>query len=338
MEITSKLLQSLFVDLGIAVIPKCESDSPLCKLFHFNVCNIKDINLVEKQVETISKFLKTNLVYEESSVAHFALRLNKENRKLVDFAEEQYQSKINYDCEKLKVFAGIDAENNIICFDLKDMPHILIAGTTGSGKSVMLKSMICSLMLSEETILFDFIDTKRVELSKFKTIINSRFAPTYIDALEILADVCNEIENRYSALEQNPNLEFFSRIIVIDELNDLMMASKKTVEDYIVKIAQLGRSCGIYLIIATQRPVVSTLTGNIKANIDCRIALKTTSNIDSRNILGHGGAEKLNGKGDALLKLPTNSDEIHIQCPFISDSEIESIIDEYNSKTICVDD
>ena len=116
-----------------------------------------------------------------------------------------------------------------------------------------------------------------------------------------------------------------------------MMASKKAVEQYIVKIAQLGRACGVYLIIATKRPVVETLTGNIKANIDCRLALKTTSAIDSRNILGHSGAEKLNGKGDALLKLPTNNNEIHIQCPFIDNLEIEKIVENYNADTIVVD-
>lgn len=337
MEITSRLLQSLLMDLGISVIPKYESDSPLCKLFHFNVCRIKDINIIPKQSPILSKFLKADIQYEESSVAHFALRLNKTERQKVLFNNKMYESKVGYNYNELRIFAGIDAENKVVSFNLQDMPHMLIAGTTGSGKSVMLNSIICSLMKSEETILFDFIDTKRVELSKFKNIKNASFSPTPIDALEILADVCMEIDYRYSVLEDNPNADFFSRVVVIEELNDLMMSSKKAVEQYIVKIAQLGRACGVHLIIATQRPVVETLTGNIKANIDCRLALKTTSAIDSRNILGHSGAEKLNGKGDALLKLPTNNNEIRIQCPFIENSEIEKLVENYNSETILVD-
>lgn len=337
MEITSRVLQSLLIDLGISVIPKFESDSPLCKMFHFNVCSIKNISAIPKQIPALSKFLKVDIEYEDSSVAHFALRINKTERPKIPFSSPQYQKQIDFNYDKLNIFAGVDAENRVVCFDLQDMPHMLIAGTTGSGKSVMLNTIVCSLMKSEETILFDFIDTKRVELSKFRNVKNSRFAPTPIDALEILADVCDDIDYRYSILETNPNASFFSRVVIIEELNDLMMASKKAVEQYIVKIAQLGRACGVYLIIATQRPVVETLTGNIKANIDCRLALKTTSAIDSRNILGHSGAEKLNGRGDALLKLPTNNNEIHIQCPFIDNLEIEKIVENYNADTIVVD-
>lgn len=336
MKITSKLFQSLFIDLGIAVVPKLETDSPLCKLFHFNVCQIKDITSIPKHIPTIAKFLKIDVQYEESSIAHFALRLNKTERQLICFNDDFYSQQVCFNNDKLQIFAGVDAENKVISFNLQDMPHLLIAGTTGSGKSVMLNTVICSLMKSNETILFDFIDTKRVELSKFKTIKNARFAPTCIDALNILADICEDIEYRYSQMEEDKNSLFFKRVVIIDELNDLMITNKKAIEPYIIKIAQLGRACGVHLVVATQRPVVATLTGDIKANIDCRIALKTASAIDSRNILGHNGAEKLNGKGDALLKLPSYDNEIHIQCPFINETEINNMISLYNQKSIFI--
>ncbi|MBQ5773571.1 MAG: DNA translocase FtsK [Acetobacter sp.] len=181
------------------------------------------------------------------------------------------------------------------------------------------------------------IDTKRVELSPYKQIGEKcEVATSFERGVQILKEVCYQIDARYELMEKfgyrtMPN-NLYRVIVVIEELSDLMMASKKAVEKHIVKIAQLGRACGVHLIIATQRPTVDVVTGQIKANIGCRFALKTTSAIDSRNILDKSGAEKLSGKGDCLLKLPETTDEIHLQCPYISDKDIEKTIKNYSGR------
>ena len=182
---------------------------------------------------------------------------------------------------------------------------------------------------------FTMIDTKRVELSPYKKLGEDwcSVSTNAIDAIEKLKEMCDKLDARYTLMEQNgwrkiPD-NYFREIVVIEELGDLMMVSKGLVEKFIVKIAQLGRACGIHLIIATQRPTVDVVTGSIKANIGCRFALQTTSGVDSRNILGHSGAELLKGSGDCLLKLPDKPEEIHLQCPLVSDDDILEIIENF---------
>lgn len=327
-------LASLFLQLGIATVCVGVTDSIAYTSYHFKVCRIEDFKNTEKQVPVISAFLQIPIIYSKSTIGHFALVIPKDKVSKINLLSK---SNLKHFKKDYSIFAGIDLENKPVVFNLKDNPHILIAGTTGSGKSVMINSIICQLLLNTNyNTSFYMIDTKRVELSKYKKLRypSCQVATDFVTAINYLSEVCDLIDIRYLEMEKKhqtclDNNEAFRIIVVIEELNDLMMASKKAVEQYIVKIAQLGRACGVHLIVATQRPVVETLTGAIKANIDCRIALKTTSSIDSRNILGHGGAEKLRGKGDALLKLPTNSDEIHIQCPFISLEEIDEVVEKY---------
>lgn len=338
MEITSKKLASLLLELGVPVTCVAETESPSYMSYHFEVCRISDFKNVERQIPILSAFLQKNIIYEKSNIGHFALMIAKDKRTDIYLLDKKYKNIVGNIEKPFTIFAGIDTENNKISFNLKDVPHLLIAGTTGSGKSVMINSVICELLLnSPYMIKFTMIDTKRVELSRYKKLgdKNCRVATDFVTAINYLKDVCDDIDARYEIMEKNnwvniPD-DFYREVVVVEELNDLMMASKKAVEQYIVKIAQLGRACGVHLLIATQRPVVETLTGAIKANIDCRIALKTTSSIDSRNILGHSGAEKLKGKGDALLKLPTNDEEVHIQCPFISPEEVDDIVEKYNA-------
>ena len=328
-------LASLFLQLGIATVCAGVTDSASYTSYHFKVCRIADFKNAEKQVQVISAFLQKPIIYSKSNIGHFALMMPKEKTSQINLLDKNNFK--NYQ-EEFSIFAGVDTENNPIIFNIKDNPHILIAGTTGSGKSVMINNIICQLLInSNYKTSFYMIDTKRVELSRYKKINNPfcQVATDYVTAINFLEEVCSIIDMRYEQMEQEGKVKIDDDearyIVVIEELNDLMMASKKAVEQYIVKIAQLGRACGVHLLIATQRPVVETLTGAIKANIDCRIALKTTSSIDSRNILGHSGAEKLKGKGDALLKLPTNDEEVHIQCPFISPEEVDDIVEKYNA-------
>jgi S-DNA-T family DNA segregation ATPase FtsK/SpoIIIE len=325
-------IKKLFYDLGIPVFLKKIQESPSYITYHFNVASIKSLEQTEKKTKLISKFLGKQMLYKDSDFAHFALSVPKEENKGVNLADKKYEHLFN----KNKIFAGVDENNNPVTIDLEQIPHILIAGTTGSGKSVMMNAVICSLLKGKnKTHSFTMIDTKRVELSPYKNLGNHfcRISTEPSSAIETLEDICSTMDARYMIMEANgwkcvPD-SYPREIVVIEELGDLMSISKGVVEQYIVKIARLGRACGIHLIIATQRPTTDVVTGEIKANIGCRFALQTTSSIDSRNILGHNGAEKLRGSGDCLLKLPNKADEIHIQCPFVSDDNILKIIQEF---------
>ena len=225
---------------------------------------------------------------------------------------------------------GIDSTGKQVLLDFKEISHVLIAGTTGSGKSVLLNSLIASMQFNSawnDMQLF-LIDCKKVELSHFK---NYKTVNNVIEdveqATDLLAIMCDIMDNRYSIMESKnikrwDGLEFY---IVIDELADLMLTSDYKIEQYLVRLAQKSRAAGIHLIVATQRPTVNVITGLIKANIPCRIALKVASVKDSMVILDHKGAESLCGKGDGLIKYPDKVQEIRFQTCLTSDENIKEI-------------
>lgn len=247
---------------------------------------------------------------------------------------------------KLNVALGKDITGNIICADLAKMPHLLVAGTTGSGKSVCLNSMIVSLLYnaSPDEVRLLMIDPKMVEFTIYNGIAHLE-VPVVSNprkAAGALGWAVGEMERRYAMFAENGvrdikgfNLLAESRadlkkihqiVIFIDELSDLMMVSPKEVEDSICRLAQKARAAGIHLVIATQRPSVDVITGIIKANIPSRIALSVSSQIDSRTILDASGAEKLLGNGDMLFNPVGSSKSLRVQGCFISDSEVESVV------------
>lgn len=330
-------IKELLYELGVPVIQRAKREAPNCISIHYDLVKIDQLNQLERKVKFLSAYLHKDIVYERSDIAHFSLRIPKE-KEVVGFYDNEYDYVFNKNIVKdLDIFMGVDNDNVPRVFNLNDVSHILVAGTTGSGKSVMINNIICSLLRNcdkNHKPTFTMIDTKRVELSQYKTLGDDcKIATDPIKAIELLEDACLRVESRYALMEERgwrkiPD-SYFRHIVVIEELGDLMLSSNGAVEKYIVKIAQLGRACGVHLIIATQRPTVSVVTGAIKANIGCRVALQTTSAIDSRNILGHNGAERLRGEGDCLLKLPNRSDEIHLQCPYISNDDIDRTIKDF---------
>ena len=225
-------------------------------------------------------------------------------------------------------------ENGPIYIDIATAPHILIAGTTGSGKSVMMHNIIISLIYKNTpaSAQFYFIDPKMVELSIYENIpltVSCDVMPAA--ALSTLTAIHRIMMSRYKRMKKagirNAAGAGFPHIyIFIDELADLMFTSRRETEKYISSIARLGRAAGIHLIVATQRPTRDVLTGQIKLNIPCRIALAVPAAVDSVTILGHKGAESLTGRGDALLKTPESIETIHFQGCYISDTELNSII------------
>jgi S-DNA-T family DNA segregation ATPase FtsK/SpoIIIE len=250
----------------------------------------------------------------------------------------------------------IDNENFIV--DLASMPHLLMAGATGQGKSVGLNAILVSLLYKKHPsqLKFVLIDPKKVELSIYKVIENHFLAklPGEEDAIitdtkkviNTLNALCIEMDNRYDLLKEagcrnikEYNEKFVARklnpekghqflpfiVLVVDEFADLIMTAGKEVEMPIARLAQLARAIGIHLIIATQRPSVNIITGTIKANFPARIAFKVSSKIDSRTILDTGGAEQLIGKGDMLISY--NGEVVRLQCAFVDTPEVDKIVD-----------
>lgn len=331
-------LKEILSDCGIKCTFKGIEYCPSYIIYHFNLYNITQLSKISKVVKYVSAYLHLNVEQRESDVGHFALAIEKTKKETIYFSNNTIQKQIMSD-KPYSMIIGIDDRNQAQTISLNDVPHILIGGATGSGKSVLLNNMICSLIRkhNENELDLVLIDTKRVELGIYKDIpqLATPIVNNVDSAINTLEIVCKIMDDRYKKMEEmgiRNGIDHFSKlVVVIDELADLMITSDKYIEKYIVRIAQLGRACNINLIIATQRPTVDVVTGSIKANIPCRIALQTLSSRDSINILDHKGAENLKGKGDCLLKLPTEVKEIHLQCPFIRDEDIEKIIKGINN-------
>lgn len=255
------------------------------------------------------------------------------------------------DSSKLLAPLGLDIMGNIQYFEINKAPHMLIAGATGSGKSVCINNIITSILMRAKPneVKMILVDPKKVELNCYEGVPHL-MRPVVTDpkkASVALQKVCSIMEDRYEMfansgtrnitsyneyVEKNksrkPELEKLPYILVIiDELADLMMVASKEVEESIMRITQLARAAGIHLIVATQRPSTDVITGLIKSNIPTRISFMVSSFVDSRTILDMGGAEKLLGKGDMLFLPPGEPSPIRIQGSFVSDEEIERVVE-----------
>jgi DNA segregation ATPase FtsK/SpoIIIE, S-DNA-T family len=260
--------------------------------------------------------------------------------------------------KELPVALGKTISNEALIIDLAKMPHLLVAGATGQGKSVGLNVILTSLIYKKHPsqLKFVLVDPKKVEMSLYSKLERHFLAklPNSEEAIitdtrkvvHTLNSLCIEMENRYEILKdagarnlKEYNTKFVARklnpkeghrflpyiVLVIDELADLMMTAGKEVETPIARLAQLARAIGIHLVVATQRPSVNVITGVIKANFPARLSFRVTSKVDSRTILDTGGADQLVGQGDMLLS--SGSDVVRLQCPFIDTPEIEKVVD-----------
>ena len=260
--------------------------------------------------------------------------------------------------KELPIALGKTISNEVLVIDLAKMPHLLVAGATGQGKSVGLNVILTSLLYKRHPsqLKFVLVDPKKVEMSLFSKIERHYLAklPNSEEAIitdtrkvvHTLNSLCIEMEHRYEMMKdagarnlKEYNTKFVARklnpqdghrfmpyiVLVIDELADLMMTAGKEVETPIARLAQLARAIGIHLVVATQRPSVNVITGVIKANFPARLSFRVTSKVDSRTILDTGGADQLIGQGDMLLS--AGSDVIRLQCPFVDTHEVEKICD-----------
>ena len=250
----------------------------------------------------------------------------------------------------LRFGLGKDIAGNVVCADLDKMPHLLIAGSTGSGKSVCINDIILSFVYGKkpDDVRLILIDPKQVELRVYSPMPHL-LMPVVTDpkkaagalkwaVMEMdqryrkMSKVNARSVSRYNSLQEDDSEKLPRLVIIIDELADLMMVAAKDVEESICRIAQLGRAAGIHLIVATQRPSTDIITGLIKANIPSRIALAVSSAVDSRVIMDTGGAEKLLGKGDMLFHANGAGKPVRTQCAFVSDEEVEDIMDFFSSQ------
>ena len=243
---------------------------------------------------------------------------------------------------KLAVALGLDVSGKAVVADLAKMPHVLIAGQTGSGKSVCINTFLSSMLLraSPSEVKIILVDPKRVELTGYNGIPHL-LSPVIVDPKEVLSALrwlIGEMDRRYKLFSQAGarNIDGYNEmsgfqalpfiVLVIDELADVMLFSPVEVEDSITRIAQMSRATGIHMVLSTQRPSVDIITGLIKANIPCRIAFAVASQVDSRVILDGQGAEKLLGKGDMLYLPPEQAKPVRIQGAFVSDEDITSLV------------
>ena len=261
---------------------------------------------------------------------------------------------------KILVTLGKDIMGKAILADLTKMPHLLVAGSTGSGKSVCINTIICSILMryKPNEVKLVLVDPKKVELTNYKGIPHL-LCPVVSDPKQasiVLQKVVNEMEKRYDIFaekefkniagynewvekenKKNPDNKISKMpyiVVIIDELADLMLVASKEVQDSIMRITQMARAAGIHLIVATQRPSTDIITGVIKNNIPSRIAFSVSSAIDSRTILDSSGAESLLGKGDMLYLPMGESVTTRIQGCFISDNEINKLIEYQKYKDI----
>ena len=271
---------------------------------------------------------------------------------IVSLREVLESEENNMPNQKLLIGFGRDVTGQAVLAELNKMPHLLVAGSTGSGKSVCINGIITSIMMRAKPheVKMMMIDPKMVELNMYNGIPHL-LAPVVTDprkASQALKKIVSEMERRYELFshtgtrnmqgynehidrwneeneEKHPKLPFI--VVIVDELADLMMVASSDVEDSITRLAQMARAAGIHLIIATQRPSVDVITGIIKANIPSRSAFAVSSAIDSRTILDMGGAEKLLGRGDMLFLPAGSSKPVRVQGAFLSDAEVERIVD-----------
>jgi len=334
-------LEKILMDFGVSGNIKKVSHGPVVTLNEFEpAAGVKVSKIIN-----LSDDIARNTSSESARIATIpgsntvGIELPNNIRENVYLSEILSNSDFKKREIKLPIALGKNISGKPIVGDLTSMPHLLIAGTTGSGKSVCINTIILSLLYrhTPDKCKFILIDPKMLELSTYEGIPHL-LCPVITEAKKaasVLGWVVKEMESRYRLMTKEGvrNIDGYNAkhklampyiVVVVDEMSDLMLVAGKEIENYIQKLSQMARAAGIHIIMATQRPSVDVITGTIKANFPTRISFQVTSKIDSRTILGEQGAEQLLGKGDMLYMSSANR-IVRIHAPFVSDNEIEKI-------------
>jgi S-DNA-T family DNA segregation ATPase FtsK/SpoIIIE len=340
-KIDEKTLEKILLDFGVEGNIKKVSRGPVVTLNEFEpAAGIKVSKIIN-----LSEDIARNTSSESARIATIpgnntiGIELPNSSRENVYLSEIISSTNFLKKEIKLPIALGKSISGIPIVGDLTSMPHLLIAGTTGSGKSIYINTIILSLLYKHtpEKCKFILIDPKMLELSTYEGIPHL-LCPVITEAkraASVLGWVVKEMESRYRLMTREGvrNIDGYNSkhklpmpyiVVIVDEMSDLMLVAGKEIEGYIQKLSQMARAAGIHIIMATQRPSVDVITGTIKANFPTRISFQVTSKIDSRTILGEQGAEQLLGKGDMLYMSSANK-IVRIHAPYVSENEIEKI-------------
>ncbi len=340
-KIDESFLEKILLDFGVEGKIKKINHGPVVTLHEFEpaagVKVSKIINLSEDIARnTSSESARISTIPGRNTIG---IEIPNSSRENVYLSEIISNSSFNKKDIKLPISLGKNISGIPLIGDLSSMPHLLIAGTTGSGKSICINTIILSLLYKHppNRCKFILIDPKMLELSTYEGIPHL-LCPVITEpkrAASVLGWVVKEMENRYKLMTKVGvrNIDGYNSkhklampyiVVIVDEMSDLMLVAGKEIEGYIQKLSQMARAAGIHIIMATQRPSVDVITGTIKANFPTRISFQVTSKIDSRTILGEQGAEQLLGKGDMLYMTSANK-IVRIHGPYVSETEIEKI-------------
>ena len=340
-DINEDFLEKVLMDFGVDGKIKKINYGPVVTLNEFEpaagVKVSKIINLSEDIARnTSSESARISIIPGSNTIGIELPNLTRENVYLGEVIKDGNFKKKDI---KLPIALGKSISGKPIIGDLSAMPHLLIAGTTGSGKSVCINTIILSLLFrhTPDKCKFILIDPKMLELSTYEGIPNL-LCPVITEAKKaasVLGWVVREMENRYKLMTKVGvrNIDGYNSkhktfmpyiVVIVDEMSDLMLVSGKDIENYIQKLSQMARAAGIHIIMATQRPSVDVITGTIKANFPTRISFQVSSKIDSRTILGEQGAEQLLGRGDMLFMSSANR-ITRIHSPFVTEDEIDKV-------------
>ncbi|NQM29401.1 DNA translocase FtsK [Streptococcus suis] len=348
-----KVLEDTFASFGIKVVVERAEIGPSVTRYELKPAVGVRVNRISNLADDLALALAAKDVRIEAPIPGKSLvgiEVPNTEVAMVPFRELWEQSKTD-PAKLLEIPLGKAVNGTVRSFDLTRMPHLLVAGSTGSGKSVAVNGIISSILMkaSPDQVKFMMIDPKMVELSVYNDIPHL-LIPVVTNprkAARALQKVVDEMEKRYELFSQvgvrnlegyNAKVEEFNSrsdekqiplpliVVIVDELADLMMVASKEVEDAIIRLGQKARAAGIHMILATQRPSVDVISGLIKANVPSRVAFAVASGTDSRTILGENGAEKLLGRGDMLFHPIGESAPIRLQGSFISDDDVERIV------------
>ena len=343
-EEKSQLLENVFADFNIEIRVVNVKLGPVVTLFEILPSAGTKINTIINLAGDISRSMGVGAVRiaQIYGTQYLGVEVPNLHREKVTIKELLSNANFTNTSHKIPICIGKDISGNIEVIDLSKTPHLLVAGTTGSGKSVFINTLLASILYKfpPEDLRLILIDPKMLELSVYNDIAHL-LTPVVTEpkkAIIALKWVCKEMERRYSLMneENTRSLEGYNQksleklpyiLVFIDEMADLMMTAGKEVEHYVQRLAQMARACGIHLVMATQRPSVDIITGSIKANFPSRISFQVASKYDSRTVLGEIGAEQLLGNGDMLMS-KNGASLIRYQSAFISDSEVNKLINE----------
>lgn len=343
-EANSKILEETLQDFGIEAKVMQVEKGPIVTVYEVQPApgvKINRITALSDDIALVMKAASVRIVAPIPGKSRVGIEVPNTTSTIVFLREILESKEFKESQSRLTLALGKDVSGNSLVGDLCDFPHLLIAGTTGSGKTVCVNSLIMSLMFNAtpDEVKLLMVDPKMVELAAFNGIPHL-LCPVVTEpkkAASALRWVVSEMENRYKIFAKAGarNIELYNEksadkmsyiVVIIDELADLMLVVARDIEDTIARLAQLSRAVGIHIVLATQRPSVDVVTGVIKANFPARISFQVASKVDSRTVLDMNGADKLLGKGDMLFLKPGEAKPIRAQGSLVGDIEIEKVV------------